>query len=68
MLTVTHDDVASLEPAAPSAPYLQWISAGLAEAHGWDAGRVADYLVEAPGVKGAWTWDGIAALAVQGAP
>ncbi|MGZ5418301.1 MAG: histone deacetylase [Nocardioides sp.] len=68
LFTVTHDDVASLEPAAPSLPYLRWISAGLREAHGWDAGRVADYLVDAPGVRGTWTWDGIAALAGEGAP
>ena len=55
MFTVTHDDVGGLEPAAPTAPYLRWISAGLREAHGWDGGRIAGYLAVAPGVAGAWT-------------
>jgi hypothetical protein len=55
MFTVTHDDASSLEPAAPAAPYLWWISAGLREAHGWDAHRIAGYLGTAPGVLGAWT-------------
>lgn len=68
MFTVTHDDVGSLEPAAPSPPYLRWISTGLREAHGWDEDRIATYLTAAPGVKGAWTWDEVAALAGQGPP
>jgi hypothetical protein len=55
MFTVTHDDVSSLEPVAPTAAYLRWIAAGLRDAHGWDADRVAGYLAPAPGVAGAWT-------------
>ena len=68
MFTVTHGDVADLDPAAPSAPYLRWIAAGLRESHGWDAERIADYIAEAPGAKGAWTRSEIAVLAQQGAP
>lgn len=63
MFTVTHDDAGSLEPAAPTAPYLWWISAGLREAHGWDGHRIAGYLAAAPGVVGAWTRTELAALA-----
>lgn len=65
MFTVTHDEVASLELAAPSAPYLRWISAGLREAYGWDGDRIATYLTAAPGVKGAWTWQEIATLSLE---
>jgi hypothetical protein len=54
MFTVTHGEASELEPAAPSAAYLRWIAAGLREAHGWDAGQVADYLGGAVGVKGRW--------------
>jgi hypothetical protein len=63
MFTVTHGDVADLEPAAPSAAYVRWIAAGLREAHGWDGARIADYLSAAPGVKGAWTVDDLTAIA-----
>ncbi|TCO32520.1 hypothetical protein EV652_104126 [Kribbella steppae] len=62
MFTVTHGTVNDLEPAAPTAPYLRWIAAGLAESHGWTAGRVAEYLISAPGVSGAWTLEELAAL------
>lgn len=62
MFTVTHGTVSDLEPAAPTAPYLRWIATGLTEAHGWTAGRVAEYLISAPGVSGAWTMDELAAL------
>ncbi|NEA30476.1 histone deacetylase [Streptomyces sp. SID13031] len=54
MLTMTHGEASALEPAAPSAAYLGWIGAGLREAHGWDAERIADYLSTAPGVRGVW--------------
>ena len=63
MFTVTHDDAGSLEPAAPAAAYLWWISAGLREAHGWDASRIAGYLEAAPGVAGAWTRSQLTELA-----
>lgn len=66
--TVTHDDVGVLEIAAPSAPYLRWISAGLREAHGWDDQAIARYLVAAPGVLDRWTHDAVAALAREGQP
>ncbi|MGA8247135.1 MAG: histone deacetylase [Nocardioides sp.] len=55
MFTITHHDVPSLPPAAPTAPYLRWIAVGLREAHGYDAARTARYLARAPGVSGAWT-------------
>jgi hypothetical protein len=54
MFTITHHDVPSLPLAAPTAAYLRWISAGLREAHRWDAARTARYLGAAPGVTGAW--------------
>ena len=62
MFTVTHGTVADLVPAAPTAPYLRWIIAGLREAHGWPARRAADYLISAPGVDGAWTFDELVVL------
>lgn len=63
LLTVTHDDASALTPAAPSAAYLSQISAGLHEAHGWDAERIGTYLGAAPGVRGAWTADQITEIA-----
>jgi hypothetical protein len=63
MFTITHHDVPSLPLAAPTAVYLRWISIGLREAHGYDAARIAEYLVAAPGVAGAWTEAEIAAVA-----
>ena len=63
MFTVTHHDAGALSPAAPTAAYLRWISAGLREAHGYDAARIARYLARAPGVRGAWTEGALAALA-----
>jgi hypothetical protein len=55
MFTVTHDAVAELTPVAPTTPYLRWIGKGLAEAHGWSAGEIVDYLHAAPGVDLEWT-------------
>lgn len=63
MFTVTHELVASLEPAAPTAPYLRWISLGLRQAHGWDADKIAGFLIAVPGASIAWTECEIAALA-----
>jgi hypothetical protein len=63
MFTVTHHDVRSLAPAAPSAAYLRWISTGLREAHGYDAARTARYLGAARGVRDAWTERDLAAIA-----
>lgn len=68
MFTVTHGDVAGLVPAAPAAPYLRWIAAGLYESHGWGPDRIATYLEAAPGAKGSWTRSEIAGLARQSAP
>ncbi|MEV6415301.1 histone deacetylase [Kribbella sp. NPDC051718] len=62
MLTMTHGEAAALEPSAPSAAYLRWIAAGLREAHGWDAGEVADYLGSAVGVSGQWGRDELLAV------
>jgi hypothetical protein len=55
MFTITHHDVASLPLAAPTSAYLQWISAGLREAHGYDDHRIGRYLAAAPGAAGAWS-------------
>lgn len=63
MFTITHHDVAGLPLAAPTSAYLQWISAGLREAHGYDGPTIARYLAAAPGAAGAWTEAEIEALA-----
>jgi hypothetical protein len=63
MFTITHHDVPSLTLAAPTAPYLRWIAAGLREAHGYDPARTARYLAGAPGVAGVWTEAALAELA-----
>jgi hypothetical protein len=63
MLTMTHGDASTLDPAAPSAAYLGWIAAGLRESHGWDGEQIAAYLAAAPGVKGAWSQDELAGIA-----
>jgi hypothetical protein len=55
MFTVTHGDAAELTPVAPTASYLRWIVTGLVEAHGWDAARIARYLLSAAGVSAGWT-------------
>ena len=62
MFTVTHGTIADLEPVAPTAPYLRWIAAGLAEAHGWNTHQVVDYLHAAPGVQTGWTSKTLTAL------
>lgn len=63
LLTVTHEDVADLVPAAPSAAYMSQISIGLHEAHLWGAERIGTYLAPAAGVGSAWTVDQIADVA-----
>jgi hypothetical protein len=68
LLTVTAADVAGLDLAAPSEHYLRWIADGLREAHGWEPARIAAYLTAAPGARGAWTPEQVAALAVAGPP
>jgi hypothetical protein len=55
MLTVTSSDVEAVGRSAPSAAYLRSIAAGLREAHGWDDGRIAEYLAAAAGLDGPWT-------------
>ena len=45
----------------PSAAYLGTMARGLAEGHGWDADRVATYLLDRPGI-GSWDTAGIRAL------
>ncbi len=69
MFTISNHDVGSLPLAAPTAPYLRWISVGLGESHGYDAARIARYLVRAPGISGAWSEAEILAIAeTAGAP
>jgi hypothetical protein len=55
LLTVTNGDIGGLTLAAPSAPYLRSIAAGLREAHDWDDARIATYLAAAPGARESWT-------------
>jgi hypothetical protein len=62
MFTMTHGHADALEPTAPTAGYLRWLAAGLNEAHGWNGARIAEYLIAARGVNGAWTPAGLAAL------
>jgi hypothetical protein len=62
MFTVTHGTVSDLDPVAPTAPYLRWITAGLIEAHGWPVPQVVDYLHAAPGVPLGWTPDALTEL------
>ncbi|MFE4516293.1 histone deacetylase [Kitasatospora sp. NPDC056783] len=54
--------VAGAELAAPSAPYLRHLAAGLAESHGWGPWRTAGYLATRPGAAGHWTPGAVAAL------
>ncbi|HET6561893.1 MAG TPA: histone deacetylase [Marmoricola sp.] len=63
MFTITSADVGGLDPAAPSAAYLRCISAGLHEAHDWDAERAAGYLAGFPGIEGRWAFDDLVSLA-----
>jgi hypothetical protein len=65
MFTITHHDVASLAPTAPSASYLRWIAIGLREAHAYDAEQTARYLVRAPGVRGNWNETDLQELAMS---
>ncbi len=66
MFTITHHDVASLVPAAPTAAYLRWIALGLREAHAYDDGRIARYLATSPGVEGVWSQAELVALVASG--
>lgn len=45
--------------AAPSAPYLWTIGAGLRESHGWDDERIGAYLAAAGGAAPTWTADSV---------
>ena len=65
MLTLTNPELAAVEPASPSVPYLGWICSGLHEAHGWAAEHIAGYLSGAPGIRGSWRRDEIADLALE---
>jgi hypothetical protein len=64
MFTITHHDVGSLTPSVPTAPYLRCISIGLRESHGYDAARIAAYLLAAPGISGSWVEADLAALSL----
>jgi hypothetical protein len=66
LLTVTAADIDGLDLAPPSERYLRWIADGLEEAHGWTPERIAAYLSAAPGARGAWTRQDVAALAAAG--
>lgn len=54
--------MAAVRPVPPAAAYLRTIGAGLAEAHGWPAGRIAAHLAGLPGARERWTPGEVAAL------
>jgi hypothetical protein len=68
LLTVTAAEVGRLDLAPPSEGYLRWVVHGLLEAHGWSAEQVAAYLASAPGARGVWTPQAVAALLTGGPP
>ncbi|MFI8082106.1 histone deacetylase [Kitasatospora sp. NPDC086009] len=56
VLTLTASGgLADADLRAPRAAYLRTIAAGLVQAHGWDLGRIADYLGTRPGADAQWT-------------
>ncbi|MDG4830896.1 histone deacetylase [Solwaraspora sp. WMMD1047] len=58
-----------VDPAPPAPAYLATIASGLRLGHGWDAGRIADYLAGRPGIAGRWRRADLLALAeVSAAP
>lgn len=44
-----------VECSRPAERYVSHLASGLAEAHGWGSGEIADYLARCPGVAGEWT-------------
>lgn len=62
MVTITATSPSEGTLNAPSAAYLRVIADGLRETHGWGARRIGTYLAAAPGARGSWTADAIAAL------
>jgi hypothetical protein len=65
MFTITHHDVASLTPAAPTGVYLRWIWVGLRESHGYDDVQIAGYLARANGIRPVWNEGELLALAAD---
>ena len=55
-----------LEPAAPSAPYLNTMLEGLHQAYGWTPRERADYLLRARGVRPAWNAAALVELCTGG--
>jgi hypothetical protein len=62
VMTMTARPGSTGPPAAPAAPYLTTILAGLADGCGLDAEARADYLLQARGVVPAWDRAGLLAL------
>jgi hypothetical protein len=62
LLTITRDDVAGLQLAAPAPAYLWWVGTGVRDAHGWTDAETTAYLLDAPGVQGAWESADVMAL------
>lgn len=52
----------TVELNKPSARYLQMVSSGLHESHGWNAAKILSYLSELPGIEGNWGGDELRAL------
>ncbi len=44
----------TVELNKPAARYLQMVSSGLHESHGWGVGQILGYLSELPGIAGNW--------------
>jgi len=64
VLTFTAPWSAAEVPARPpAARYLAMLAGGLREAHGWDAARIAGYLLTRPGVAGYWSRARVARIA-----
>ncbi len=57
--------MADVELTAPSAGYLTMLAAGLREAHGWSARRIADYLATRCGAAGTWRPEAIERLLTE---
>lgn len=62
MLTITSRSP-DLMPTVPAPAYVWSIAAGLREAHGWSAPRIARYLTALRGMSGHWTADEVEAMA-----
>lgn len=59
---VTFTASTALPPNPPEAAYLATMARGLADAHGWAPGEIADYLLRRPGLGDGWNHGSLTAL------